>query len=155
MPIIKLSTEIKAPQSLCFDLSRSVELHLQSTQETQERVVAGRTTGFFEEGDVVTWEAIHFGIRQQLTVKITKVQHPDFFEDVMLKGAFANMEHQHYFEEYGEFTIMRDVFTYRSPLGLLGILADKLFLENYMRKFLVKRNDCIKKLAEEQFVATL
>lgn len=155
MPLIQLTTEIKAPQSICFDLSRSVELHLKSTRETQERVVDGRKSGLFEQGDVVTWEAIHLGVRQQLTVKITEMQYPDFFEDVMVKGAFASMQHKHFFSRLGEVTIMRDEFLYRSPLGLLGRLADVLFLERYMTHFLLKRNACIKKLAELQAIAAL
>jgi len=43
---------------------------------------------------------------------------------------------------------MRDVFDYTSPLGWLGILADHLFLESYMREFLMKRNLLIKEVAE-------
>ena len=45
-------------------------------------------------------------------------------------------------------TIMRDVFTYESPLGILGRIADYLFLERYMRSFLIERNRVIKATAE-------
>ena len=43
---------------------------------------------------------------------------------------------------------MRDVFDYDSPLSWLGILADHLFLEEYMRSFLKRRNSVIKQFAE-------
>lgn len=155
MPIIRITTEIKAPQSVCFDLSRSVELHLESTSETQERVVAGRQSGLFKLGDMVTWEAVHLGIKQQLTVKITDMRYPDFFEDEMVKGAFFSMQHKHFFSQKGELTIMRDEFMYRSPLGVMGQLADVLFLKRYLTRFLLKRNACIKKLAEEHGFGTL
>ena len=41
-----------------------------------------------------------------------------------------------------------DIFEYESPLGFLGICADKIFLKSYMTKLLVKRNDTIKEFAE-------
>ena len=43
---------------------------------------------------------------------------------------------------------MRDVLYYTSPLGFLGRLADKLFLERYMHRLLTERNAVIKKVAE-------
>lgn len=44
--------------------------------------------------------------------------------------------------------MMIDEFQYKSPLGLFGILADKLFLEKYMRNFIVSRAEELKKIAE-------
>jgi ligand-binding SRPBCC domain-containing protein len=148
MPEIKIVTRIQASREIVFDLARSVEVHLQSTAHTGERVVNGRTSGLFEENDVVTWEARHLGIRQRLTVKITQVRFPEFFEDVMVKGAFAAMHHEHIFESEPGATRMTDIFYYKSPFGLLGKLADTLFLEAYMRRLLVRRNAVIQALAE-------
>ena len=46
----------------------------------------------------------------------------------MLRGGFRSMEHHHYFEQSGNGTTMRDVFSFQSPLGILGRIADFLFL---------------------------
>jgi hypothetical protein len=43
---------------------------------------------------------------------------------------------------------MKDVFDYDSPLGLLGRIADALFLEAYMRRLLKRRAAAIKSAAE-------
>ena len=43
MPIICLVTQMRAPIDRCFDLARSIEIHLRSTEKTREKVV-GRTT---------------------------------------------------------------------------------------------------------------
>src|SRR5262249_22352376 len=96
----------------------------------------------------VTWRARHFGVWQTLTVRITAYERPAHFADTMLRGAFRRMEHHHYFEPVDDGTTMRDVFTYESPLGVLGRLADFLFLERYLRSFLVERNRVIKTVAE-------
>lgn len=44
---------------------------------------------------------------------------------------------------------MKDTFTYQSPLGVLGVIADKIFLEKYMRDFLVGRAVELKRIAEK------
>jgi ligand-binding SRPBCC domain-containing protein len=150
MTQIKLTTYINASVEKCFDLSRDVGIHLQSASETKERAVAGRTSGLFELNDTVTWEAKHFGIRQKLTVKITKMQAPYFFEDRMLKGAFKSMVHGHYFENENGQTKMTDVFEYEVPLGPLGALFDRLVLKKYMTNFLITRNALIKEVAEKE-----
>ena len=148
MPIIILETYVKAPIGMCFDFSRDVEIHTQTTSQTQERAVGGITTGLLKKGDEVTWEAIHFGVKQRLTAKISKMNEPYTFTDVMVKGAFYSFTHTHEFIESGSGTIMKDIFEYKSPFGILGQLADRLFLEKYMRNFLVSRANELKKIAE-------
>jgi ligand-binding SRPBCC domain-containing protein len=133
-----------------FDLSRSIDLHMDSATGTGERAIAGVTTGLIGLGEEVTWRARHFGVWQRLSVRISAFERPTHFADVMVRGAFRRMEHHHYFEPEpsGSGTVMRDVFVYESPLGVLGKLADWLFLERYMRAFLVERNRVIKEVAE-------
>jgi hypothetical protein len=43
---------------------------------------------------------------------------------------------------------MKDVFDYTAPLGLLGHLADALFLKKYMGRLLEERNAIIREIAE-------
>lgn len=150
MPKIILYTEIKAPLKVVFDLARSIDLHQSSLQHTSEKAVAGRTTGLVEEGETVTWEAIHFGIKQQLTSLITDVQPHSFFADEMVSGAFRSFRHEHHFSVHDKgFTTMKDIFDYESPLGILGHLADFLFLKKYMTRLLEQRNAALKKTAED------
>ena len=151
MPEIILVTEINAPIEICFDAARNIDLHQQSTSKTKEKAIAGRSSGLCEKGDTVTWRAKHFGIWQKLTSEITIVNRPVLFEDRMLKGTFKSISHQHHFEFKNDKTIMTDDFHYESPLGILGKLADKLFLENYLRKFLIERNSFLKKYCEKAF----
>lgn len=150
MPIIHMETSIRAPVELCFDLARSVDVHMASTGWSRERAVAGVTSGMMELGDTVTWEAVHFGVRQRLTSEITVYERPRIFTDEMRRGAFKRWHHTHLFETRGDATLMVDHVRYASPLGLLGRIADKLFLEEYMTRLLAACNKYIKELAEEQ-----
>ena len=148
MPTIRLKTCIRAAPDLVFDLSRSVDLHRISTSQTGERVVGGRKSGLIEMGESVTWEARHLGIRQRLTSRITSFDRPDYFVDEMVRGAFKSFRHEHLFILRGNFTVMTDIFTYEVPFGLLGRLANYLFLYNYMEDLLLKRNQIVKEYAE-------
>ncbi len=148
MATIILETLINTPIKRCFDLSRSIDLHKISTAKTQEEAIDGRTAGLIEEGEFVTWRAVHLGIRQNLTVIITKVESPHYFRDEMVKGAFKSMYHEHIFEEQNGQTLMKDIFVFESPLGFIGKAFNILFLTNYMKGFLVERNAVIKQIAE-------
>lgn len=148
MPTILLKTIIQAPITRCFDLSRSIDLHKISTAQSSEEAIAGVTTGLIGLNETVTWEAWHFGMRLKLTSKITEFQSPHYFVDEMVVGPFESMRHVHRFEETIDGTLMIDEFTYVSPYGKLGKLVDCVFLRNYMRNFLMNRNDFIKAVAE-------
>lgn len=150
MPTIRHEIHINAPIHICFDLVRNVEVHTETTAKTKERAIGGVTTGLMEKGDSVTWEAVHFGIKQKLTAKIIEMNKPHSFTDAMVKGAFHSFIHIHEFVESGEGTIMKDTFSYKSPLGFLGIVADKLFLEKYMTRFIANRANELKRIAENR-----
>lgn len=148
MPTILLTTEINAPIETCFDLSRSIDLHAYSMEHTKESAVAGKRNGLIELNETVTWQAKHFGITQFLTSKITNYNKPFIFTDEQTKGIFNSFKHDHIFESKDGKTIMKDVFDYQSPLGLLGKIADFLFLKRYMKNLLITRNKIIKDYAE-------
>jgi ligand-binding SRPBCC domain-containing protein len=146
---IELSTCIAAPPERCFDLARSVDLHVRSTAATRERAVAGTTSGLLALGNEVTWRARHLGVWQSLTGRISAYDRPRYFQDTMVRGAFRRLRHEHFFEPAeGGGTIMRDVFEYAAPFGLLGRLVERLFLTAYMRRFLEARNRELKVVAE-------
>ncbi|MEZ4886895.1 MAG: SRPBCC family protein [Chitinophagales bacterium] len=152
MNTLYLQTHIKAPIQACFDLSRSIDLHLESTVHTHEKAIAGKTSGLIGLNETVTWQAKHFGIYWKMTVQITAFEVPNYFRDEMVKGPFKTMRHEHFFEGQSDGSIlMKDVFTFASPMGILGGMVDKLYLEGYMRKFLEKRNEVIKAKAEENY----
>jgi ligand-binding SRPBCC domain-containing protein len=149
MPRIELSTHINAPLNTCFDIARSIDVHVASTAHTGERAIAGRTSGLIELGETVTWRARHFGVWQNLTSKITEYEYPIYFADEMVTGAFKSFRHDHYFVGINGQTVMKDSFLFESPLGWLGKLANYLFLTRYMTILLVKRNEVIKQIAEK------
>jgi ligand-binding SRPBCC domain-containing protein len=148
MPVINLQTYINAPAETCFDMSRSIDLHLQSMQHHNERAIAGITEGLIGLHQTVTWKARHFGLLFKLTVQIIEMQQPAFFVDQMVSGPFKWFRHYHAFWPQGDGTLMVDEFVFKSPLGWLGKLVDKWVLAGYMKRLLQQRNEIIKQAAE-------
>ena len=148
MTSIYLETVINGPAEICFDLARSIELHQFTTKHTGERAVGGRTSGLINKDEFVTWEAVHFFVKQNLTVKIIAMTRPEAFTDIMLEGAFKSMWHEHAFRQNGDQTIMIDDFKYEMPYGIFGNLFDKIILKKYMISMLNERNRIIKHCAE-------
>lgn len=148
MPTITLKTLINASIDRCFDLSRSIDLHLQSMESSGETAIAGRKEGLINLHESVTWRAKHFGIPFEMTNKISSMEYPICFVDEMIKGPFKKLHHQHRFKIEGSQTEMTDIFEFQTPFGLLGKLAEKIFLKNYMSKLIEKRNKVIKFQAE-------
>jgi ligand-binding SRPBCC domain-containing protein len=148
MPLIKLATEIKSTLEISFDLSRSINLHKISTAKTREKAIDGVTSGLINFNETVTWEAIHFGMKQQLTSKITAYNRPRYFCDEQVKGPFKSIRHEHFFELRDDNILMKDQFLFESPFGIAGHLFNKLVLTRYLERLLAKRNRVIKYYAE-------
>lgn len=149
MPTIEIKTLIKADLKTCFDLSRNIDFHKASMAHSNEKAIAGKTSGLIVFGEWVTWEAKHFGIKQQLTSKITEFKSPTYFVDEMVSGVFKSFRHEHIFQNTEGKTLMIDKFHYQSPFGILGKLASILFLKRYMTNLLITRNEYLRIKAEE------
>lgn len=66
----------------------------------------------------------------------------------MVPGAFRRFDHDHWFAQDGENgRVVRDVFDFDAPLGVLGRIAETTFLTRYMRRLLAERNAVIKRIA--------
>ena len=147
MPVLRIVTRIQAPPETCFDLSRSIDLHLESMIVSQERAVAGVTSGLIGYGEEVTWEARHLGRLWRMTSRITEFDPPHRFVDEMVRGPFGSFRHEHEFTPDGAGTRMTDVVRLRMGLGILGRLVDPLAAA-YLRRLMVMRTPTIKRKAE-------
>lgn len=148
MTTLVVETRIAAPIEICFDLARDVDAHVATSASTGERAVGGKTSGLLELGDVVTFEAVHLGFRQRLTSRIVEFDRPRRFVDEMVEGAFRAFRHVHEFSVEGGVVVLRDTLTWRSPLGPLGVVADRLFVASHLRDYMVRKQAELKALAE-------
>jgi ligand-binding SRPBCC domain-containing protein len=148
MTTINLITKIKAPIQTVFDASRNIDIHQQSASKSQEKAIAGVTSGLINCNETVTWQGKHFGFYLTHKSRITAMTFFSYFVDEMEEGKFKSFKHEHYFEETNDVIIMTDNLQYETPFGIIGKLFDVLFLKKHLTQFLLERNRTLKKVSE-------
>lgn len=72
------------------------------------------------------------GIPIKWTTEITHVDTHKFFVDEQRVGPYTMWHHQHHFEPWKDGVMMTDIVHYMLPLGPLGWMARKLFVERQL-----------------------
>ncbi|OAV45742.1 SRPBCC family protein [Lewinella sp. 4G2] len=101
------------------------------------------------EGMVIQYRVSPFpGFSTDWVTEITQIKHHEHFIDDQRVGPFALWHHQHHFRELpkGEGTEMTDILHYQAPLGILGTIADKLFVHRQVQGIFEAREEAIKRL---------
>lgn len=150
MTRLHFKTMINSEKEIVFDLSRSIDIHLDSMSKTKEKAILGKTRGYIEIGETVTWKGKHFGVYLTHTAKITQMNKYDSFTDEMIQGHFKTFIHHHRFSTENKTTIMIDDIYYETPFGILGKMFDELLLKKYLTKLIIERNTYLKLVAEKQ-----
>lgn len=145
MPLLTIRSQIAAAPQRCFELSRSIDLHIESMMASRERAVAGVTSGLIGPGEEVSWEARQFGRIWRMTSRITEFDAPRRFVDEMIRGPFTRFRHEHIFEPRDDSTLMTDVVEFHMP----GWLVTNSLATAYLRHLLSVRNAVIRAEAEK------
>jgi ligand-binding SRPBCC domain-containing protein len=148
MPSIHITTFIAAPIDRVFDLSRHIGLHKISQQDNNEEAIGGVTSGLIKQGEFVIWKAKHLFKTRMMTIKITEMKSPDYFEDIMEKGDFISYTHKHHFKQVNNGTIMIDELAFETPYGSVGKIFNRIYLTKYMKSLVEQRNNTIREYAE-------
>lgn len=131
-------TESAVDAAALFDISLSIDAHVDSMAHSGEQAIAGVIAGRIGLGETVTWRARHFGIWFTMTSKITALDEPRRFVDAQIRGPFKSFVHQHDFEVRPNGSRMMDTITVSSPV--FGRLAERLVLVPYLRRLITIRN---------------
>lgn len=134
--IIVTDADVSAQQ--LFAISLDIDAHVSSMQQSDERAIAGVTSGEIGLGETVTWRARHFGIWFTMTSKITELNQPTRFVDQQVRGPFKSFVHEHRFESAGDGCRMTDTITVGSPV--FGRLVERTILVPYLRRLITLRN---------------
>jgi len=90
-----------------------------------------------------------FGIfKSRWKVKIAKYITNEVVGDLMLKGPFKSWYHEHRFKEEHGKIIMTDYIDYELPLGLLGNIANRLFVKKIITNMFEFRHKRTKEVLE-------
>lgn len=143
-------TFIASPPEVVFDLSLDIDAHRASLSASNERAIAGVTSGRIGLGEQVTWRATHFGIPFTMTSRVMELERPLRFVDEQVKGPFRSFHHEHCYEVADASTRMTDRVRFDAPLGAVGRVVERAWLRRYMRQLIEVRSAYLKSEAERR-----
>ena len=86
----ELTSVMPVEADVAFDLSLSIDLHVDSFARSHEQAVGGIVEGQIQLGEFVTWRARHFGRTWTMTSVITEWDRPRRFVDEQDRGPYKS-----------------------------------------------------------------
>ena len=105
---------INAPIERCFLLSTNIEL---VGRTLGMKPIEGKLSGLVVADDRLVWAGWKFGFPQMHESYVTGYDPPSFFQDTMGRGRFKRYQHDHYFYEMNDRTVLNDKIRFTMPLG--------------------------------------
>jgi ligand-binding SRPBCC domain-containing protein len=86
------------------------------------------------------------GIKLDWVTEITEINYRKFFIDEQRKGPYNIWHHEHHFREVDGGVEMHDILYYAVPFGIIGKLANLIFVKNKVEQIFAFREERIKEL---------
>ena len=86
------------------------------------------------------------GIKMTWVTEITHVKDKVYFVDEQRMGPYAIWHHEHHLSAIEGGTLMSDIITYAPPLGILGAIANWLFIKKQLREIFDYRKAAVIKI---------
>ena len=84
-----------------------------------------------------------FGIKTTWVTEITQVRDKEYFIDEQRVGPYSIWHHQHHIEPIEGGVLMRDIVSYKPPFGILGNIANSLFIRKKLKEIFSYRTKAI------------
>jgi ligand-binding SRPBCC domain-containing protein len=85
------------------------------------------------------------GIKMTWVTEITHVDDKKYFVDEQRMGPYKMWHHQHKIEEVDGGVMMEDIVTYQPPFGILGAIANSLFIKKQLKSIFDYRTIAVNK----------
>ena len=89
-----------------------------------------------------------FGIKMDWVTEILHVKEHQYFIDEQRFGPYAFWHHQHIFEIVDGGVLVKDLIHYKVPLGIIGTLANAIFVESQIEDIFNHRQKVLEKVME-------
>ena len=86
------------------------------------------------------------GIKTTWVTEITHVDTGRYFVDEQRVGPYSIWHHQHHLEETKEGVLMRDIVSYQPPMGILGAVANSLFIRSKLQEIFNYRFEAVERI---------
>ena len=74
------------------------------------------------------------GIKMLWVTEITHVNDLDYFVDEQRVGPYKMWHHQHFIQPVEGGVLMTDIVDYQPPMGLLGAIANQMFIRHRLKE---------------------
>jgi ligand-binding SRPBCC domain-containing protein len=71
--------------------------------------------------------------------EITHIEQGKYFIDEQRKGPYKMWHHEHFIEPHAQGVLMTDIVSYMPPFGIIGTLANWLFISKQLEKIFAYR----------------
>jgi ligand-binding SRPBCC domain-containing protein len=85
------------------------------------------------------------GLKTTWVTEITHVKEKEYFVDEQRVGPYSIWHHEHIIEPIEGGVLMKDIVSYKPPLGFLGSIANKLIIKNKLKEIFDFRTVAIQK----------
>jgi ligand-binding SRPBCC domain-containing protein len=83
------------------------------------------------------------GIKMNWVTEITHVQDHKYFVDEQRLGPYTMWHHQHHIQPIDGGVLMKDIVSYIPPMGVLGDLANSLFIKSQLDEIFKFRHKAV------------
>lgn len=98
-------------------------------------------------GMIITYKVSPLlGIKMNWVTEITHVKNLNYFVDEQRVGPYKIWHHEHHLTEIKGGVLMSDIVSYQPPLGILGDIANKLFIENQLKEIFTYRRQAMERI---------
>jgi ligand-binding SRPBCC domain-containing protein len=117
------------------------------TPERMGFVVTGNTCPEkMYPGMIITYKVRPlFNIKLNWMTEITHVKELEYFVDEQRIGPYSMWHHQHKIEPIEGGILMTDIVTYQPPMGILGAIANSLFIKKQLQEIFDYRKIALEK----------
>lgn len=107
------------------------------TPNLPEKMYAGMVIGYIVKPLL--------GIKMNWLTEITHVRDLEYFVDEQRSGPYSMWHHQHHIEKTKNGVLMTDIVHYIPPFGILGAIANTLFIKKQLKEIFDYRTAAMEK----------
>ncbi len=86
------------------------------------------------------------GIKMTWVTEITHIKEGAYFVDEQRVGPYALWHHEHFIEPIEGGVLMRDIVSYRPPMGFLGAIANALLIRRQLKGIFSYRHKAVEEM---------
>lgn len=99
------------------------------------------------EGMIISYQVSPLlGIKMTWVTEITHIHEYKYFVDEQRVGPYKIWHHQHFLESTSEGTLMKDLVSYNPPLGILGKMANQVFIKKKLEEIFEFRFNALNRI---------